>query len=224
MSTEALLEIQKILLKQKCFAKVTTWYEEGKAVTKILLRDDAGAQPNIPHKNSSSEKKKKNPSRIRRASRRMKAHLAKMAGNKSPVAEMESQLPQKKDDTLVRLPPTPSGQLQQDLDLELVENVGITNSPIPQLDGDGWEVGEMWDEISNSDTSGGGNTVEETFESVDNKLSDIFRWAIDRNKEIKEMNEKKTRSNDILNSNDETDNFDDLKQWALSQKKHSSKS
>ena len=122
----------------------------------------------------------------------------------------------------MRLPPTPSGQHQQDLDMELVENAAISNSPIPQLDGDGWEVGEEWDEIDYSDTSGGGNTVKETERLPEFKnYGDMFRWAIAKNKE---MNEKKTSCDEILNSNDETDNFDDVKQWALSQKKHSSKS
>ena len=48
MAAEALVDIQRILTKYKLFSNVTTWYEEGKAITKIILKDSTGSQLNRP--------------------------------------------------------------------------------------------------------------------------------------------------------------------------------
>ena len=79
-SAESLLDIQKILCQHKISATVTTWYQEGIAVTKIILKDLAGSQlNNLPV--FRSEKKRKNPSRMRRDARRRTAHAAKLAAS-----------------------------------------------------------------------------------------------------------------------------------------------
>ena len=86
-SAEALLDIQKVLCQHKISAKVTTWYQEGSAVTKIILKDLAGSQPkNLPV--FCSAKKHKNPSKIRRDARRRTAHVTKLAASleKDPAA------------------------------------------------------------------------------------------------------------------------------------------
>ena len=84
MSADALADIQKILRKHKISAKLTTWYEEGTTVTKIVLKDLTGFQSSKPPRCApvclSKPRKRKSPSRLRRDSRRSFAYTTKMTG------------------------------------------------------------------------------------------------------------------------------------------------
>ena len=82
-AVQALAEIQNILRKYRMTSKVTTWHEaDGNSVTKIIVKDSAGIQSKPPVFNYLF-KKKKNPSKIRRDTRRREAYAVKMAESKS---------------------------------------------------------------------------------------------------------------------------------------------
>ena len=147
MSAEALLDIQKILCQHKISAKVTTWYQEGKAKTKIILKDLAGSQPkNLPV--IFSEKKRKTPSRVRRDAKRRTEHVAKLAGScdAGPAAATPVLL-----STAQRTGTTSSPRRTATLHRRLGEGragtakrgvtwgpgMGVEESSIPQLDGGG---------------------------------------------------------------------------------------
>ena len=84
MSADALAEIQIILRKHKISAKLTTWYEEDKTMTKIVLKDVTGFQPAKPPRGApeslSKPSKRKSPCRLRRDFSRRMNYVAKMTG------------------------------------------------------------------------------------------------------------------------------------------------
>ena len=126
MSAEALVDIQKILLKYKISAKVTTWCENGCATTRILLRDSTGSQfKSSPVDSVPGKRKKKSPSRSRRDFRRHKAYLEKVNG--VPVSSISTN----QSTPSSRRMATPYRQTGRGR--EAVKEVGA--SPIPQLDG-----------------------------------------------------------------------------------------
>merc|ERR1712096_592597 len=149
MTTEALADIQKILLQYKISAKVTTWCENGCSTTKILLRDLTGSQlkpspvVSIPEVDSiPGRKKKKSPSRRRRDFRRHKAYLEKK--NSLPVSSVAStNLSSRRIATPCRRNVRDSGAPKE-----------MGDSPIPQLDGGDDTSRGGWDEMEGIQSGG----------------------------------------------------------------------
>ena len=138
-AVQALADIQNILVKYRISASVYTWYEEGTATTKIVIKDSAGFQPKpSPVK----KKKKKNPSRILRDQNRRNDYAAKMTGScrKDPGAAPAPPVPST-EEKASRRTATPGRRLGTDEKEEVrwQPAVGVDGSPenIPQLDGCG---------------------------------------------------------------------------------------
>ena len=199
MSTEALADIQKILLKYKISAKVTTWCENGSATTKILLRDLAGSQLNpSPVDSFPDKKKKKSPSRIRRDLRRHKAYLEKKSGLPIPSDPTDSSYSSSRR---ITTPCRRNGR-----DRGALEKVG--GSPIPQLDGGDDTSGGGWEQMDGGQSRGDKDSTEtQDSQNMVKKLEIFFEELINRKK------------NDEKDIEMEEASFEDAAKWALNQKK-----
>ena len=203
MSAEALVDIQKILLKYKISAKVTTWCENGCATTRILLRDSTGSQFKSSPVDSVPGKKKKSPSRRRRDFRRHKAYLEKKSGlpdSSVPTNAASANLSSRRIATPCRRNVRGHGAPKE-----------IGGSPIPQLDG-------------GDDTSGGGWEGMEGIQSGGNKRSTELNLTRMPDRDFQNLvNEMKKCFEDQRNhkKNDEIEetSFNDAARWAMNQKK-----
>ena len=142
MSAEALADIRKILLKHKISAKLTTWFLEGKATTKIVLQDSTGLPSQLP--GALSEKKSKSPSKKRRDARRRAAHAAKLgARDEETAAPMPGSQPSSRRIVTARRsnPIVEGGADCEAREGSRGSGVGVGASPIPQIDGGGEEGG-----------------------------------------------------------------------------------
>ena len=118
---------------------MSTWYEEGTATTKIVIKDSAGFQPKP---SPAISKNMKNPSRILRDTKRRNDYVAKMAGScqKDPGATPVHPVPSTEEKTSRRIA-TPGRRLGTDEkeEVRVRPAVGVDGRPnnIPQLDGCG---------------------------------------------------------------------------------------
>ena len=138
MSAEALADIRKILIKHKISAKLTMWFLEGKATTKIVLQDSTGLPSQLPV--ALSAKKSKSPSKKRRDARRRAAHAAKLGARDEETAA--SQPSSRRIVTARRSNPIVEGGAAWGArEGRRGSGVGVGASPIPQIDGGGEEGG-----------------------------------------------------------------------------------
>ena len=187
---------------------MTTWYEDGKAITKIILKDSTGSQLNRPETTNSDSglpedsrrtrklKKKKNPSKLRRDSMRRDAYVAK----KTDESDVSSKAA--KGNTFSSLFVTPQRRASVSRNKDIPDMVG--DSPIPQLDG-----GE------NLLDQGGELNLEGDYYKID--TDEFMRQFREAMTEFELKGKNKTISDESQQNND--DQIKDAKRWALSQKK-----
>ena len=200
MAAEALVDIQRILTKYKLFSNVTTWYEDGKAITKIILKDSTGLQLNPPATSSSvsgipeesrktrASRKKKNPSKLRRDAKRRDTYVAKRNSEMSSKAA-EGNLFSSSFITTPQRRASLSG-------IKVIPDT-VGDSPIPQLDGGEKSLNE-------------GGEIENKIDK-DFLMRQIREWT----NELKEKN--KGIPGDEAEQND--DQIEDTKIWTRKQKK-----
>ena len=212
MSAEALLNIQKILVKYKIFAKVTTWYENGSATTKILLRESTGFQSKTsPVDSLPGKKKRKSPSRKRRDSRRRKTYEEKIVGLPT------SSVPTNRKPSSPRRIATPYRRTGHDSEKE------VGASLIPQLDGgDGASEVEEGEATKGRDKDKSGGVISvplymKDCESFKKYLKDAFANCDKSNVTI----DKNIEEFETTPANEDNDHIEDAKVWAISQKKFS---
>ena len=215
MAAEALVDIQRILTKYKLFSNVTTWYEDGKAITKIILKDSTGLQLNPPATASSvsgipeesrktrASRKKKNPSKLRRDAKRRDTYVAKRNSEMSSKAA-EGNLFSSSFITTPQRRASLSG-------IKVIPDT-VGDSPIPQLDGGERSLNERAEieggEIEGAEIEGG---------EIENKIDKDFlmRQIREWTNELKEKN--KGIPGDEAEQND--DQIEDTKIWTRKQKK-----
>ena len=178
---------------------MTTWYEDGKAITKIMLKDSTGFQLNPPATENSvsgipeesqktrTSRKKKNPSKLRRDAKRRDAYVAKRN------TEMSSKAAE--GNVLSSSFMTPQRRASLSEVKVIPDTVG--DSPIPQLDGGEKSLNE-------------GGEIENKVDK-DLLIRQIREWTF----ELKEKN--KAIPSDEAQQND--DQIEDAKIWARKQKK-----
>ena len=172
---------------------MTTWYEDGKAITKIILKDSTGLQLNPPATSSSVSgipeesrktralRKKKNPSKLRRDAKRRDTYVAKRNSEMSSKAA-EGNLFSSSFTT------TPKRRASLSGIKDIPDKVG--DSPIPQLDGGERSLNEGEEieggEIEGAEIEGG----EVKSWEIENKIDKDFlmRQIREWTNELKEKN------------------------------------
>ena len=159
-----LADIQNILRKHRITAKIVTWHEaDGNSVTKIILKDSAGIQSKTPP----VSKKRKTPSRKRRDLLRRNAYAAKMAVScvKDPEASRRFATP-------CRRLGTSAGTQEKGATWGTRVDMQASDSPIPQLDGGGEDIGGRGGG-GGEDVDGGGEDVGGGEEDVGGGVKDV---------------------------------------------------
>ena len=167
-AVQALADIQNILVKYRISATVVTWYEDGRAITKITVKNSK--PPPV------FSKKRKNPSRMLRDKKRRTAYAAKMAGScekdpgAAPVqpAPSEEKTPRWRATPLRRLDP---GSEKEEVRWRPEVEGGGNPDNIPQLDGCGKKEVSI-DEGGGEDDEDDSSAAEEEMEGNDEEKRD----------------------------------------------------
>ena len=212
MAAEALVDIQRILTKHKIFSNVTTWYEDGKAITKIILKDSTARQLNhpettnsdsgIPKESCKTKKSKKNPSKMRRDAKSRDAYVAKKTSDVSSKAAEGNAF----SSTFL----TPQRRASLSGNNDIPDSVG--DSPIPQLDG-----GENFlDQDGKINLKEDLNADEVSFHRID--TGEFMRQFKEALNEF-ELNQKNKAIHNDEDEHNDDDQIEDATRWARSQKK-----